>query len=129
MGDMNINLLNSTSHQITSAYLDINLANGFTPQITKPNRITNHTASLIDNFFTNSEVAGHCVKAIIPCDISDHMPIIYVEQAPKDMTKMDTVLKKRSFYLLEYDEILTEILKLLPNLFIFKLLISNPGKR
>ena len=49
-GDYNINLLN-TSGSITTEYLKTLLSQGFLPYITRPTRITEYTATLIDHFF------------------------------------------------------------------------------
>ena len=53
MGDYNIDLLNIESHGPTSDYNDTMYSNGFIPLITRPTRITNSSATLIDNIFTN----------------------------------------------------------------------------
>jgi hypothetical protein len=51
MGDFNMNLLNYQSHNQTNEFLDIMYSNMFFPLITRPTRITSHTATLIDNIF------------------------------------------------------------------------------
>ena len=53
MGDFSLNLLNEQLHQLTSEFLDIMYANMLFPIITLPTRITWHSATLIDNIFTN----------------------------------------------------------------------------
>ena len=53
MGDMNIDLLQCQSHMKTNDYLDNLFSNGFIPEITKPTRITSHSATLIDHIYTN----------------------------------------------------------------------------
>jgi hypothetical protein len=50
----------------------------YTPLITKPTRITQHTATIIDNIFTNNiEKLENSINGIIFSDISDHLPIIH----------------------------------------------------
>ena len=49
MGDYNINLLKIESHGPTSVFNDIMYSNGFIPLITRPTRVTESTATLIDN--------------------------------------------------------------------------------
>ena len=51
----------------------------FYPIITKPTRITEHTATLMDNIFTNNiDKIDSSVNGIIFYDISDHLPILHV---------------------------------------------------
>ena len=54
MGDFNINILNSHSHQPTSEFINLMTSNSLYPLISKPTRITSSTATLIDNIFTNN---------------------------------------------------------------------------
>ncbi|CAH3175603.1 unnamed protein product, partial [Porites lobata] len=48
MGDFNINLINYQNHHLTGQFLDGMYSNMFFPLITRPSRITSHTATLID---------------------------------------------------------------------------------
>lgn len=43
------------------------------PVITKPTRITNHTATLIDHIYTNT--VDSLVSGILTVDISNHLPV------------------------------------------------------
>ena len=74
VGDLNENLLKYNEDKQTSEYLDMLLTLGFMPIITKPTRITDHTATLIDHIYTNTPEklmkSGLCLA-----DISDHLPI------------------------------------------------------
>ena len=51
MADFNINLLNADSHSATQDFLNIMYSNSVMPTITKPTRVTRHSATLIDNIF------------------------------------------------------------------------------
>ena len=53
-GDLNENLLKCNEDKQTSEYLDMLLSLGFMLVITKPTRITDHTATLIDHIYTNT---------------------------------------------------------------------------
>ena len=77
-GDFNLDLLKYQSHNPTSDFINLNFAYSVTPIITKPTRITSHSATLIDNIFTNSPNQNDNIAAIIPIDISDHFPIFYI---------------------------------------------------
>ena len=74
LGDFNENLLKYNEDKQTSEYLDMLLSLGFMPIITKPTRITDHTATLIDHIYTNTPEklikSGLCLA-----DISDHLPL------------------------------------------------------
>ena len=49
------------------------------PLILKPTRIMQHTATLIDNIFTNdTEALESSSNGIIFSDISDHLPMVHV---------------------------------------------------
>ena len=72
MGDFNINLLN-TSHSGTNEFLDILESNFFNPHILQPTRITDHSATLIDNIFFNS-LTHHTISGNIAYDLTDHLP-------------------------------------------------------
>ena len=54
LGDINENLLKYNEGKQTSDYLEMLLSSGFMPIITKPTRITDHTATLIDHIYTNT---------------------------------------------------------------------------
>ena len=49
LGDFNIDLLKYNKNQKTQKFLNLLLSNGFYPRIDKPTRITDSTATLIDN--------------------------------------------------------------------------------
>ena len=63
--------------------------------MTKPTRITSHTATLIDHIYTNS--VNRLISGVIPVDISDHLPIFCT---------FETSLKKHNdqFYLRDYSK-------------------------
>ena len=79
-GDYNINLLN-TSGSITREYLTTLLSQGFLPYITRPTRITEYTATLIDHFFVKiptKSLEMPINSGILFNDITDHLPIFLV---------------------------------------------------
>ena len=65
------------------------------PLITKPTRITSHTATLIDHIYTNT--VNRLISGVLPVDISDHLPIFCT---------VETSLKKQNgqFYLGDYSK-------------------------
>ena len=72
-GDFNINILNQAEN-LTVKFLDNMYANNLIPTINLPTRITDHTATLIDNIYTTYRNITN--SSIIYCDITDHLPII-----------------------------------------------------
>ena len=84
MGDFNINILNSQSHQ---SMLMINpfLTNRMFALISKPTRITCSTATLIDNIFTNN-LEQSMSSGILYTDLSDHLLIFKVTRQNLDVS-------------------------------------------
>ena len=76
MGDMNIDLLKHHAHQQTGQYVDMLYSYDLLPIITKPTRITGHTATLIDHIYTNT--INGLFSGIVTVDISDHLPVFCV---------------------------------------------------
>ena len=50
-GDFNLDLMKHETHSITAQFLEALYSSGLIPMITKPTRITAHSATLIDNIF------------------------------------------------------------------------------
>ena len=69
MGDFNLNLMNHQSHQLTAEFLDVMFGYMFFPLITLPTRITSHTATIIDNIFTNHS-DDYSISGLLLSDIS-----------------------------------------------------------
>lgn len=55
LGDFNIDCLKYETHALTENYVNMLFNNTFYPIITKPTRITCHSATLIDHIYTNSQ--------------------------------------------------------------------------
>ena len=77
MGDFNLNLMNHQSHSVTGEFLDALYSNMFFPLITRPTRITCHSATLIDNIFVN-QFFDRSRCGLFFTDISDHLPIFSI---------------------------------------------------
>ena len=84
VGDFNIDLLKFQIHEDTNDYLESLLSFGLLPVITKPTRISQNSATLIDHISVNNKSNIH-VAGIILSYISDHFPTFYIDQtkAPK----------------------------------------------
>ena len=76
MGDFNLNLINTNSRQLYD-FTNNMYATGFYPTISKPTRIANHSATIINNIFTN--ITQHKIHSgILYTDISVHLPIFNI---------------------------------------------------
>ena len=78
LGDFNLDLLKFHLHPPTEEFVDNLFGYGFLPTITKLTRMTNTTATLIDNIFTSSHNIG--LSGIILSDMSDHNPVFAFEE-------------------------------------------------
>ena len=97
MGDWNLNLLNYETHSNTANAIDMIYSYGFVPLIDRPTRITNESATIIDNIFTNEHFfVTKSLNGICLTDISDHFPIFHLSNIILNDTE-DKVIIKRSF--------------------------------
>ena len=75
-GDYNIDLLKSESCDFSNRFIEQLFTSSFFPLINKPTRITAHSATLIDNIYTNDfEKINYSTSGII---ISDIFQTIYL---------------------------------------------------
>ena len=74
-GDFNIDLLKCDSHGPTQDFNELMYSSGFFPVINKPTRITENSATLIDNIWINQINEHENLSGLIVDDISDHLPI------------------------------------------------------
>ena len=85
-GDFNINLLDH-GHLKTNFEKTL-LEHNLLPTITRPTRMTRHSATLIDNIFTNKY--SNNVNGILLEDLSDHFPIFTMSQSKLKLHKTST---------------------------------------
>lgn len=74
MGDFNLDLLKHENNNKSQEFLEILMSGSFLPLISKPTRIVDNSATLIDNIFCNTLPLPE--SSIILSDISDHFPIM-----------------------------------------------------
>ncbi len=74
--DQNFDYLKIDKHKTTEDLFNKFISHGLLPLITKPTRITNSSATLIDNIYTSLTTKTKFHTGIICTDISDHLPII-----------------------------------------------------
>lgn len=75
-GDFNLDLLKCKQHKLTHDFLSMLFSNYMTPLITLPTRITEHSQTLIDNFFVKNDDRYVYKSGVVINDISDHLPIV-----------------------------------------------------
>lgn len=76
-GDFNIDLINPNNNKATDEFINRMHSMSFFPTITKPSRITSHSATLIDNIFTNN-IEFINISGLMVCDITDHLPVFII---------------------------------------------------
>ena len=88
MGDFNIHLLKFQTYDKTKSLIESMLTTGFQPLITKPTRITDHSATLIDHIYSNTKIQIY-KSAILITDVADHFGTFYVnsKKAPTNAPK------------------------------------------
>ena len=73
MGDFNINLLNCESHGETKDFINTMISHYLLPHILHPTPVTDHSATVTDNIFSNS-TSYETTSGNIITQISDHFP-------------------------------------------------------
>ena len=82
--DHNLDLLKSHLNQPTNDFLELNFNRQLIACISKPTRITNKSATLIDNIMISRSLQGNYASFVVIKDISDHFACLVVL---KDQTK------------------------------------------
>ena len=90
MGDFNVDLLQYNNHSMTSEFIDVMFSTYYIPLINRPTRVTDSSATLIDNIYTNCLNNENSISGILPTDISDHFPIFHILF---DRQKSETITK------------------------------------
>ena len=72
-GNFNVNLISYNKKRGTYNFLELLFNHNFTPQITLPTRVTEISATLIDNIFVNNPSFKY-LSGNITTSISDHLP-------------------------------------------------------
>ena len=95
MADFNIDLLTTDTNHQTADFIHNMFTHTFCPTISKPTRITNYSATVIDNIITN--IHEYTIKSgILYNDISDHFPIFNIYKLGWQNTKKYKSIFKRN---------------------------------
>ena len=81
--DHNLDLLKSGIHRQTQLFLNELLEKNIYPTITRPTRICQNAAILIDNIFVSRKLHKYFESAIILEDISNHLPLLVLLKQTK----------------------------------------------
>ena len=85
--DHNLDLLKCHLHEPTRIFLDNLVEKGAFPTITHPTRITQTSATLIDNTFVSRKLHLSFDSGILLTDISDHLPSLVLLEQTKFLNK------------------------------------------
>ena len=90
------------------------LSNSFIPQITHPTRITEKTATLIENIFTNSYKHNfNCLSGNITTYIFDHLPhFLIIENLKQPSFKQNPPITLRAYKNFNEESLKTELREL-----------------
>ena len=98
----NADLLKYNKHNHTSDFINTMFSLSYIPLINRPTRVTEHSASIIDNIFTNHHKTTNYMAGIIPTDVSDHFSIFHIiyndvkSQIPKAQYKQQRIMNDAS---------------------------------
>ena len=95
MGDFNINLLNYESHSDTNQFINSMVPHCLLPRILQPIRVTDHSATVIDNIFTNATDFDTTSGNILN-QLADHFSQFLI------LKKLNIIHKDSSFYKYDY---------------------------
>ena len=94
--DHNLDLLKSDYHRGTQDFVELALSSGLMTTINKPTRITNYSATLIDNIFINRELYSDCKSTLVLDDMSDHLPcLLTIQNMVPDKKAQNWQLKRK----------------------------------
>ena len=85
--DHNYDLLKCDVHTQTEEFLDLMVNNEQWPTITRPTRVTQNSATLIDNIFISNKLHRQFDSMILLDDISDHLPSLVLLRQTKITNK------------------------------------------
>jgi len=96
MDDFNIDLVKHNKHFLTQYFVDVLMASGFYPLINISTRITENSATLIDNISTNVHDV-HIKPGIWIVDISAYLPVLAILPSKFKNCKTKKVVAKQDF--------------------------------
>lgn len=95
MGDFNIDALKIGQNDVSDSFVNQLLSSSFHPLITRPTRITQSSATLIDNILTN-KFEHNNVNGVLFTDLSDHLPVFTIEKNSKCYKKKTAIMSRNT---------------------------------
>ena len=93
--DHNLDLLKGQTHQPTRQFINKTNDLDLLPTITRPSRITSHSATLIDNIYVSEELHRNFESVILLNDMSDHLPLITMLRQMRLLNKTPITFESR----------------------------------
>ena len=97
IGDFNINCLKYHENAKTKHFYDNTFEKATIPIINRPTRISEHSASLIDNILTTGIFNNSLKKDIIKLDLSNHFQMLFSIQLTKERLQEDVIKIQKEF--------------------------------
>ena len=94
--DHNLDLLKCETHNGTHEFLVLMLQHQLYPSVTRPSRVTQMTATLINNIFISEKFHRSFDSAVLLRDISDHLPLLCLVKQTKLLDKSPLEFESRS---------------------------------
>ena len=94
--DHNLDLLHSDIHTPTHKFLNMLLDMQLFPTLPRPSRITQKSATLIDNIFISEKFQRDYDSALLVTDTSDYLPIMCLLKQTKIIDKNPLIYESRS---------------------------------
>ena len=91
MGDMNLNLLNFDSDNNVRLFVNTMKEFMYFPVITKPTRVQNASANLLDHIWINFNHFNYHNSYIIFSCITDHFPVVYNYELNRTLEQYKTI--------------------------------------
>ena len=97
MGDCNLNLLSTETDPPTAQFVNELFSHSMFPLINKPTRCTTHSATILDNIYSNHiSPTSESIQGILYTDISDHFPVFFIDTNTKGKP-VNRSITKRTF--------------------------------
>ena len=109
--NFNIDLLKVKEKLLFRNYLESLASLGFFPTLTLPTRITEGSATLIDQVFTNNDKKDFHLSGIIFSNISDHFPYFYCINTLNEYKKHIKFIYSKNNNKKNIDNIYSEVVK------------------
>ena len=94
--DFNLNLLDHSLNKKLQNYLNLIYQNSFIPTVNKLTRVTRKTSTTIDHVLTNFLVNTNFKTLIFKIDISNHLPICFLQPTSRPREKNEVTYITKS---------------------------------